>query len=319
MIAYAGKRMLALIPILAVVGVTVFLVIHITPGDPAAIMLGPDATPDQVAALRRTMGLDQPLWEQFLDWAGRVVRGDLGYSVFLHQDVSAAIGSHLGPTLALAIFAEVLAVAVAVPAGITAARHRGTAVDQSFMGIALLGVSVPSFLLGLFLVLVFAVLLGWLPSGGYRDPGDGLGAFLRFLVLPAVALAAMQAALIARMSRSSMLDVLGSNYIKTARAKGVSDFLTVYKHAVKNAALPIMTVVGQSFGALMTGAVVIETVFNIPGMGQLVINSIQRRDFVVIQGVVLTIALIYVLINLVVDLLYGVLDPRIRAERSGVT
>jgi peptide/nickel transport system permease protein len=303
------------IPVLAVVAVTVFLIIHITPGDPASIMLGPDATPAQVTQLRHTMGLDRPLWTQFVDWIGGVVRGDLGYSVFLHQNVSTAIGSHLQPTLYLAIFAELLAVAIAVPAGVIAARRRGTAADQSFMGLALVGVSIPSFLLGLFLVLIFAVGLRWLPSGGYRDPGIGFGLFLQFLILPAIALAAMQAALIARMSRSSMLDVLATNYVKTAKAKGVGERLLVYKHALKNASIPILTVVGQSFGALMTGAVVIETVFNIPGMGQLVINSIQRRDFVVIQGVVLTIALMYVLINLVVDLLYGVLDPRIRKER----
>jgi peptide/nickel transport system permease protein len=315
LISYVGKRLLSVVPVLAVVAVTVFLIIHITPGDPASIMLGPDATPAQVAQLRHTMGLDRPLWTQFFDWIGGVVRGDLGYSVFLHQNVSTAIGSHLQPTLYLAIFAELLAVAIAVPVGVFAARRRGTAVDQSFMGFALLGVSIPSFLLGLFLVLIFAVGLRWLPSGGYRDPHTGFGLFLQFLILPAIALAAMQAALIARMSRSSMLDVLATNYVKTAKAKGVGERLLVYKHALKNASIPILTVVGQSFGALMTGAVVIETVFNIPGMGQLVINSIQRRDFVVIQGVVLTIALMYVLINLVVDLLYGVLDPRIRKER----
>lgn len=315
MISYVAKRLLSVIPILAVVAVTVFLIIHITPGDPASIMLGPDATPAQVGDLRHQMGLDRPLWTQFFEWIGGVLHGDLGYSVFLHQEVSTAITSHLRPTLYLAIFAELLAVLLAVPAGVIAARHRGTVVDQSFMGFALLGVSIPSFLLGLFLVLIFAVLLGWLPSGGYRDPSAGFSLFLQFLVLPAIALAAMQAALIARMSRSSMLDVLGTNYVRTAKAKGVTERLVIYKHAFRNAAIPILTVVGQSFGALMTGAVVIETVFNIPGMGQLVINSIQRRDFMVIQGVVLTIALVYVLINLIVDLLYGVLDPRVRAER----
>jgi peptide/nickel transport system permease protein len=315
LVSHVAKRLLSAIPILAVVAVTVFLIIHITPGDPASIMLGPNATPEQVGQLRHTMGLDRPLLIQFIEWVGGVLHGDLGYSVFLHQEVSAAIASHLQPTLFLAIFAELLAVIVAIPAGIVAARRRGTVVDQSFMGFALLGVSVPSFLLGLFLVLVFAVLLGWLPSSGYRAPSAGIDLFLQYLVLPAIALGAMQAALIARMSRSSMLDVLSSNYVRTAKAKGVSDGLIVYKHALKNAAMPILTVVGQSFGALMTGAVVIETVFNIPGIGQLVINSIQRRDFVVIQGVVLTIALSYVLINLEVDLLYGILDPRVRAER----
>jgi peptide/nickel transport system permease protein len=316
LISYIGRRLLSLVPVLAVVTVTVFLIVHLTPGDPASVMLGPNATQDQIAQLRQAMGLDRPLWEQFVNWLGGVLHGDLGYSVFLQGSVSSAIASHILPTLYLAVLAELLALAIAIPAGVAAARRQGSMSDQALMGASLLGVSLPSFLLGLFLVLAFSVGLGWLPSGGYRDPSAGLGPFLQYLILPSVALGVMSAAFMTRMTRSSMLDVLGMNYIKTATAKGVGERSLVYKHAFKNAALPVLTVAGGSFADLMTGAVVIETIFNIPGMGQLVINSIQRRDFVVIQGVVLTIAAIYVLVNLVVDLLYGVVDPRVRTERA---
>jgi peptide/nickel transport system permease protein len=214
----------------------------------------------------------------------------------------------------LAIMAELLALVVAVPAGIMAARRRGTAVDRAFMGGALLGISVPSFLSGLFLVLVFAVGLGWFPVAGFRPLEEGLGEHLTYLVLPAIALGGLQAALIARTTRSSMLDVLTENYMKTAKAKGLSERVRIYKHAFRNAALPVLTVIGQTFGTLIAGAAVVETVFNIPGIGQLVVNSVERRDFVVIQGVVLLIAVSYVLINLVVDVLYSALDPRIRVD-----
>jgi peptide/nickel transport system permease protein len=312
--SYLIKRVLALVPVLGVVAVVVFLLIHLTPGDPAAVMLGPEASAADVQALRAQLGLNDPLYVQFLRWLGGVLQGDLGQSLFIRQPVTAVLADALGPTLSLAIMAELLALVIAVPAGIVAARRRGTAVDRAFMGGALLGISVPSFLSGLFLVLVFAVGLGWFPVAGFRPVEDGLGRHLTYLVLPAIALGGLQAALIARTTRSSMLDVLTENYMKTAKAKGLSERVRIYKHALRNAALPVLTVIGQTFGTLIAGAAVVETVFNIPGIGQLVVNSVERRDFVVIQGVVLLIAVSYVLINLVVDVLYTALDPRIRVD-----
>jgi peptide/nickel transport system permease protein len=312
--SYLIKRLLALAPVLGVVAVVVFLLIHLTPGDPAAVMLGPEASAAQVDALRAQLGLNDPLYVQFFRWLGGVLQGDLGDSLFIRQPVTTVLADALGPTMSLAIMAELLALVVAVPAGIVAARRRGTAVDRAFMGGALLGISVPSFLSGLLLVLVFAVGLGWFPVAGFRPLEDGLGRHLTYLVLPAIALGGLQAALIARTIRSSMLDVLSENYMKTAKAKGLSERVRIYKHALRNAALPVLTVIGQTFGTLIAGAAVIETVFNIPGIGQLVVNSVQRRDFVVIQGVVLLIAVSYVLINLVVDVLYSALDPRLRID-----
>jgi peptide/nickel transport system permease protein len=312
--SYLIKRLLALVPVLGVVAVVVFLLIHLTPGDPAAVMLGPEASAAQVDALRAQLGLNDPLYVQFFRWLGGVLQGDLGESLFIRQPVTTVLADALGPTMSLAIMAELLALVVAVPAGIVAARRRGTAVDRAFMGGALLGISVPSFLSGLLLVLVFAVGLGWFPVAGFRPLEDGLGRHLTYLVLPAIALGGLQAALIARTIRSSMLDVLSENYMKTAKAKGLSERVRIYKHALRNAALPVLTVIGQTFGTLIAGAAVVETVFNIPGIGQLVVNSVQRRDFVVIQGVVLLIAVSYVLINLVVDVLYSALDPRLRID-----
>jgi peptide/nickel transport system permease protein len=310
--SYLIKRVLALVPVLGVVAVVVFLLIHLTPGDPAAVMLGPDASAADVEALRAQLGLNDPLYLQFIRWLGGILQGDLGQSLFIKKPVTEVLADALGPTMSLALLAELLALVIAVPAGIIAARHRGTAVDRAFMGGALLGISVPSFLSGLFLVLVFAVGLGWFPVAGFRPLDDGLGRHLTYLVLPAIALGALQAALIARTTRSSMLDVLTENYMKTAKAKGLSERVRIYKHALRNAALPVLTVIGQTFGTLIAGAAVVETVFNIPGIGQLVVNSVERRDFVVIQGVVLLIAVSYVLINLVVDVLYSSFDPRIR-------
>ncbi|MGG1679601.1 ABC transporter permease [Neobacillus sp. NRS-1170] len=313
---YILKRLFSLIPVLSVVAVVVFLIIHITPGDPAAVMLGPDASPDQVAELREELGLNLPLYQQFTSWIAGILKGDFGWSFFMEEPVLQAFFSHLGPTISLAILAQLLAILFAIPLGVIAAKKRGSAVDQSFMGIALLGISVPSFLLGLFLILLFAVQLKWLPVAGYKPFSEGLFLHLRYLILPAIALGAMQAALIARMTRSSMLDILSANYIKTARSKGVKEKMIVFKHALRNAFLPILTVIGQTFGTLIAGAAVVETVFNIPGIGQLIVNSVERRDFAVIQGTIMLVAISYVLINLVIDLLYGVVDPRVRLNRK---
>ncbi|WNS75154.1 ABC transporter permease [Bacillus sp. DTU_2020_1000418_1_SI_GHA_SEK_038] len=316
MIYYILKRIFSLIPVLFVISVVIFMVIHLTPGDPASIMLGEEATEEQIDKMREELGLNAPLIQQYADWVINVFKGDLGTSYFMKEPVTSAILSHLGPTLSLAILGQAVALVIAIPAGIIAANRRGSLTDQSLMGFSLLGMSVPSFLLGLFLILVVGVKLQWLPIAGYQPLSSGLWNSLQYLILPAIALGAIQAALIARMTRTSMLEVLNSNYIKTARAKGVKEHIIVYRHALRNAFLPILTVIGQTFGTLVAGAVVTETIFNIPGIGQMIINSIERRDYTVIQGVVLFITISYVVINLIVDLLYAYIDPRVRLERK---
>lgn len=312
MAGYLLQRALALVPVLAVVAVVTFGLIHFMPGDAAATMLGPDASPEQVAALRESLGLNEPIWAQFGSWLAAAMTGDLGTSIFLGRPVTEALMEALGPTIHLAIQAQLLAVLIGVPAGILAARKQGTGTDQTVMVGALMGISVPSFLLGLFLMLLFGVFLGWLPVAGYQPIEESFVESLRYLALPTIALGAMQAALIARMTRTAMLDTFSKNYMKTAKAKGLKDRVTLYKHALRNASLPIITTIGQTLGTLIAGAAVVETVFNIPGIGQLIVNSVERRDVVVIQGVVLLIAVSYVLINFLVDILYSVLDPRVR-------
>lgn len=316
MTGYIVKRLFSVIPVLLVVAVVVFSLTFLTPGDPASVILGPDATTQEVNHLREELGLNKPMHEQFLAWMGGLLRGDLGDSYFMKESVWEAFVSHLGPTFSLALMAQVIAILIAVPLGIVAAVRRGSLTDQSVMGFSLIGISVPSFLLGLFLVLLFAVKLRWLPVAGYRPLSAGLGEHIKYLILPALALGAMQAALIARMTRSAMLEVFHQNYIKTAKSKGLQEKIVIYKHALRNASMPILTVIGQTFGVLVTGAAVIETVFNIPGLGQLIVNSVERRDYAVIQGIVLMIAVTYVSLNLLIDLLYGVLDPRIRLNRK---
>lgn len=313
---YIVKRILSLIPVLFVVSIVIFMIIHITPGDPATAILGFEASEEQIENLREELGLNAPVIEQYFSWIGGVFKGDLGTSYFMKQPVTTAIFEHLKPTLSLSILAQLVAVIIAIPLGIAAANRRGSFADQAIMGASLLGMAIPSFLLGLFLILLFGVKLGWLPVAGYQPLSAGLWNHLKYLIMPAISLGAIQAALIARMTRTSMLDVLNTDYIKTARAKGVKNHNVIYKHAFRNAFLPILTVIGQSLGTLVAGAVVTETIFNIPGIGQLIINSVMRRDFAVIQGVVLFVTFSYVFINLFIDLLYGYVDPRVRLERK---
>ncbi|MFD1928605.1 ABC transporter permease [Sporosarcina siberiensis] len=314
--SYILKRILSLIPVLFVVSIVIFMIVHLTPGDPAAVMLGEEATAEQISELREQLGLNLPIYEQYVQWVFGVMKGDLGTSFFMKEPVTEAIFEHLKPTVSLAILAQIVALVIAIPVGIIAATRRGTLADSSIMGFSLLGMSVPSFLLGLLLILLFGVQLGWLPVAGYKPLSAGVWDHFKYLIMPAISLGSIQAALIARMTRTSMLDVLNTNYIKTATAKGVKKRNIVYRHALRNAFLPVLTVIGQSFGTLIAGAVVTETIFNIPGIGQLIINSVARRDYAVIQGVVLFVTLSYVLINLVIDLLYSVIDPRVRLERK---
>jgi peptide/nickel transport system permease protein len=309
---YIAGRLAAILPVLAIVGVTVFLLTHLIPGDPASVMLGPDASVAQVSQLRHELGLDRPLWVQFALWVGRLLRGDLGDSIFLHQKVTRAIWDHLGPTLGLTALAEALALLVAIPSGLLAAWKRDSRFDQAFMMLALLGVSVPSFWTGLNLITIFAVSLRLFPVAGYASFSRGLGAWGGSLLLPAVALAFTQAGLIARMARDATIDVLGEDYIRTARSKGVGEVWVLIRHSFRNALIPTLTVIGTGLATLLGGAVVVETVFVLPGIGNLVVQSISRRDYPVIEGVVLFVALGYVVINLLVDLLYAAIDPRIR-------
>lgn len=314
--SYIIKRLLSLIPVLFIVSIVIFSIIHITPGDPTSYMLGEEATEEQIAAAKTQLGLDKPVYEQYFNWIKKAAVGDLGLSYHMNMSVNEAILSHVGPTLSLAILAEIVALCIAIPLGIIAAIKRGTATDQTVMGFSLLGMAIPSFLLALFLVLLVGVKLQWLPVAGYRPLESGLWNHLKYLIMPAISLGSIQAALIARMTRSSMLEVLNTNYIKMARAKGVVERKVIYNHALQNAFLPILTVIGITFGGLVTGAVVTETIFNIPGLGSLIINSVSKRDYTVIQGIVLFVTFVYVMLNLVIDILYGIIDPRVRLEEK---
>ncbi|MGO1058576.1 ABC transporter permease [Planococcus sp. FY231025] len=314
--SYILKRLLSMIPVLLIVAVIVFMIIHLIPGDPASVMLGEEATPQEVQALRDELGLNLPIYEQFVQWFAGIFQGDFGNSIYMNMPVLEAFLGHIGPTLSLALLAQSISIIIAIPIGVIAAKRRGTYVDQMFMTIAMLGLSLPSFLLALLLMLLFGVNLNWLPVAGYAPVSSGLWNHLQYMILPAISLGAIQAAVISRMSRSSMIDILSMNYIKTAKAKGVKDRVVIYKHALRNAFIPILTILGETFGSLITGAVVTETVFNLPGIGQLVINAIVRRDYAVIQGTILIIALAYLLLNLLIDLLYGLVDPRVRFNRK---
>ncbi|OLB05608.1 MAG: peptide ABC transporter [Candidatus Rokuibacteriota bacterium] len=311
---YVARRFLALIPVALVVATVAFVLIHLAPGDPASVIAGPDATQEDVRKISRQLGLDAPLPVQLLQWYGRLLQGDLGRSIFLRKPVTEAILDRVEPTLLLTTSAIVIAVLIGVPAGVLAARYHNSATDQALMAAALVGISVPNFLAGLLLVLCFSVWLGWFPVAGYSPLEDGWPATLRSLVLPALALGVVQSALIARIARSSMLDVLREQFIIAGRAKGLGERAVIYKHALKNAMIPTVTIIGISFAVLISGAVVIETVFNIPGLGRLIISAVLRRDYPVIQGVVLCVAGVYMLINLAVDLSYVIFDPRVRYQ-----
>jgi peptide/nickel transport system permease protein len=309
---YLVRRIFALLPVMFVVASLVFVLMHITPGDPVSAMLGMDAAPDDIARMRNRLGLDEPIHVQYVLWLGKLVRGDLGESIFLQVPVTAAVLERIEPTVLLTLLALMMAVGVGIPAGVISATRFGSAVDQFFMMIALLGVSMPEFWLGLNLILLVAVKLGWFPVAGYVPLSVNWLATLRYLAMPAFCLGFIQSTLIARMTRAVMLDVLSQDYIRTGHAKGLPPTVVVYKHALKNAFIPTLTVIGITFAILMGGAIVIETVFTIPGVGRLLIQSVLRRDYPIIQGIVLLIAGTYVLINLLVDAAYAYLDPRIK-------
>ena len=314
MTAYLVRRIIAVIPVMAVVVTIVFLLIHLIPGDPVSVMLGPDASPAQIQATRAALGLDRPIHEQLFTFYARVLRGDLGHSYYLDRPVTRALAERAEPTIVLTLCALLVAMAIGVPSGIVAAAHRGSWWDRGLMLVSLLGVCIPGFWLSLNFIFLFAVRLGWLPAAGYASILSEPRAALTYMVLPAVSLGFSQSALIARIARSCMLDVLGQDYIRTARAKGLHPRAVTYIHAFRNALVPVVAVIGITTAILIGGAVVTEIVFNIPGLGRLVITAILRRDYPVVQGVVLATAAAYVLINLMVDLLYAFIDPRIRYE-----
>jgi peptide/nickel transport system permease protein len=308
---YIARRLWSLLPVLFVVATVVFFLVHLTPGDPASVILGADATPEALAELRARLGLDKPLLLQFAHWCGRMLRGDLGESIFLRRPVTQAIAERLEPTFLLAGLATLFAVLIGIPTGVLAAVYHNSWLDRLFMTVAIFGVAMPNFWLGLNLIFLFALTLPLLPVSGYVPLADNPWQTLRFLLLPAFSLGFPQSALIARMTRGSMLDVLSQDYIKTARAKGLRETLVIYKHALKNTMITVLTVVGIVLAITLSGSVVIETVFGLPGIGRLIINSVLRRDYPVIQGAVLFIAAGYVLVNLLIDVLYVYLDPRI--------
>lgn len=312
MLSYLTGRLLALIPVLLVVAVVIFTLITMTPGDPARVLAGEDASPEQVRMLRRDMGLEGPAPARFVRWLGRALRGDLGRSLFNRLPVGRIIGQHVGPTLMLSAMAVTISLCIGLPLGVVSGVFRNSWWDQAGLALAMLGAAVPTFWLGLSLIIVFAVNLGWLPSSGFRPPTEDLWRSLTYMLLPSLTLGVPSSALIIRFVRSSLLDVIATDYVRTARAKGLMERAVIFRHAMRNALVPILTVVGLTFAALMGGAVVTETVFAIPGMGQLVVQSVLRRDYPVIQGVTLVVATSYVMINLAVDLMYFLVDPRVK-------
>ena len=314
MLRFVFGRILAVLPVLFVVSVVVFLILRLAPGDPAAVIAGNSATSADIAQIRAKLGLDRPLWAQYGIWVGQVLQGDLGYSYFLNKPVIELIAQRLEPTAALATGTIALAVALAVPLGTLAAWRMGGWVDRALSMLSVAGFSVPVFVTGYVLIYLFSIRLEWLPVQGYRGWAEagGIGAWARHLILPWVALSIIYVALIARVTRASVSEALTEDYIRTARAKGLGEHLVLMRHALRNAAIPIVTVIGIGVALLIGGVVVTETVFAIPGLGSLTVDVVLNRDFPVIQGLVLFFAVSYVLINLLVDLSYLVLDPRIR-------
>jgi len=312
MLSFLARRLLSTLPVLLVVAVLVFLMLRLTPGDPAAVLAGDAAGAEQIAAIRQSLGLDKSIVEQFVIWFGHLLTGDLGQSYYYKTDVTTLIAQRLEPTVSLALITIVIAVGVAVPLGVLAAWRFGGWLDRALMGFSVLGFSVPVFVLAYLLIWFFSLQLGWLPVQGYKRLSEGFGAWLYQLLLPAITLSVIYIALIARVTRASVLDTLGEDYIRTARAKGLPEAKVLLRHALANAAVPIVTVIGIGVALLIGGVVVTESVYAIPGLGRLTVDAVLARDFPTIQGVILLFSFIYVMINLLVDLSYVFFDPRIR-------
>ena len=314
MYRYIASRIVGMLVVMALVAVLVFILTRAASGDPISMLLGDQATAEDIVRAQREYGLDKPLVVQFGYWVKELAQGNLGQSIFLQRPVAQALLERAEPTLFLAFFAVGIAALIGIPSGMAAAIWRGSAADQAVSGVAMLGASIPSFWLGLILIQLFAVKLGWFPASGYGDPSATLGERLQHLLLPAMVLGLLNSALIIRFTRASMLDILGEDYVRTARAKGLPEGTIMVKHVLRNALVPIVTVLGLTMALMIGGTVVTETVFNLPGVGNLVVRAVLRRDYPVIQGTLLVIAAIYVLINLAIDFLYTLVDPRIRLE-----
>jgi peptide/nickel transport system permease protein len=315
MLLFLARRLLSAIPVLFVVSLMTFVIMWLVPGDVSAEIGGTDATPEQIQQIREQLGIDRPLIERAINWYGDLLHGDLGYSYLLNRSVVDAVLERIPVTLSLAGLSLLLTTIMGTLLGVLAAVRHNSWLDQGSMVAALIGLSIPDFWFGLVLIILFGVTLGWLPTGGFVPFTEDFWGWVRYMTLPALTLAFTQMGVIARMSRSAMLDVLDQDFIRTARAKGMSGGVVVFKHALRNALVPIVTVVGVTAGVLLSGAVVIESVFSLPGVGRLIVGSIQRRDFPVIQGGLLVTASIFVFVNIVVDMLYGLIDPRVRDER----
>jgi peptide/nickel transport system permease protein len=312
MLAYFARRLVATVPVIVMVAVVVFALLRLTPGDPATILAGDDASAQQLAQLRQAMGLDQPISTQFVVWMGQLLRGDLGVSLMSGTPVLRMIGERIGPTLALASATILLTLLVAIPLGVIAASRQGKWLDRVVMTLSVFGFSVPTFVIGYLLIYLFSLKMGWFPVQGYKPAADGFWPFAQRLVLPTLALSGIYVALVARITRSSIIEVMGEDFIRTARAKGARERAILLRHALRNAAVPIVTIVGIGIASLITGVVVTESVFNLPGLGRLVVEAVLARDYPVIQGLILFFSFTYIVINLLVDLLYTVFDPRIR-------
>jgi peptide/nickel transport system permease protein len=312
MFAYIVRRILATIPVMAIVALFVFSLLYIAPGDPAAVIAGDQATPADVERIRASLGLDRPFLVRFGEWVFRIIQGDLGLSIFTNLPVTRMIAQRIEPTLSLMVVTLLLAISIAVPMGVVAAWKSGSLIDRMVMGFAVLGFSVPVFVVGYLLAYFFALELDWLPVQGYTPISNGVWPWLQNLILPAVALGGVYIALIARITRATMMEILQQDYIRTARAKGAGQRTILFLHALKNAAVPIVTIIGIGLAGLIGGAVVTESVFAIPGLGRLTVDAILRRDYPVIQGVILLFSFVYVLVNLLIDLSYTLFDPRIR-------
>jgi peptide/nickel transport system permease protein len=312
MIGYIIQRILAAIPVMGFVALFVFLMLRLTPGDPAAIIAGDTATPEQLEQIRDALGLNDPLHIQFITWIGNLLQGDFGTSVISGKPVIELIEARMEPTISLALTTIILSVLIAVPLGVIAAWKHGTLIDRFVMLLSVLGFSIPVFVIGYLMISFFAMQLGWFPVQGFRPIGDGLGDFLHRIALPTFTLTLLYIALIARITRTSMLEILGDDYIRTARAKGLPEVTVLTRHALRNCSVPIITVIGIGFALIISGVVVTESVFNLPGLGRLTVDAVLARDYPVIQAVILLASLIYVVINLLIDIAYVLLDPRIR-------
>ena len=310
----AGMRIAQAIPVMLFVAILTFLLMHLLPGDPAVLIAGEGADPEAIARVRRDLGLDRPLWEQLWMWLRDLAHGDFGRSLMLNQSVASAVIERLPVTLSLAAVAFVITVPIGIALGVVAAVWRDTWIDTGVMGLALLGVSVPNFWIAILSVILFSVTLGWLPSAGYAPLSEGFGEWLRALIQPAAVLALFQIGFLARMTRSEMLEVLGQDYIRTARAKGVSELRVVMKHGFRNTLVSVITVSGYIFSLLIGGSVVVEQIFALPGIGRLLVQAIMARDYPVVQGTMLLLGFAFVLINVAIDLIYTAVDPRVRYD-----